>query len=328
MARKTIIVVWLVALAFAPFCLVEAQQPTKVPRIGFLIAGSRSAYTTRVDALRQGLRDLGYIEGQNIVIESRYADGKENRLPDLAAELVQRKVEVIIATGTQASSAAKKATTTIPIVMGAAGDPVGTGLVASLARPGGNVTGLASISPDVSGKRPELLMEVIPKVSLVAVLSIFNDPTSALQLKETQEAVRSLRVHLQMVELGESNDFDSIFGAAKKARAGALDVLSSTFITAHRKEILVSAAKNRLPAIYDDREFTEAGGLMSYRTNRVDMYRRAATYVDKVLKGAKPGDLPVERPMKFEFVINLKAAKQIGLTIPQSVLFRADNVIK
>jgi putative ABC transport system substrate-binding protein len=262
------------------------------------------------------------------VIESRYADGKENRLPDLATELVQRKVEVIITTGTQASSAAKKATTTIPIVMGAAGDPVGTGLVASLARPGGNITGLASISPDVRGKRLELLMEVVPKVSLVAVLSISNDPTSALQLKETQEAARSLGVHLQMLELGESNDFDSIFGAAKKARAGALDVLSSAFITAHRKEILEYAAKYRLPAIYDDREFTEAGGLMSYGTNRIDMYRRAAVYVDKILQGRKPADLPVEQPKKFEFIINLKAAKQIGLTIPPNVLARADKVIK
>jgi len=306
----------------------EAQQPNKVHRIGFLIAGSRSAYTTRVDAFRQGLRDLGYIEGQNIVIESRYADGKENRLPDLATELVQRKVEVIITTGTQASSAAKKATTTIPIVMGAAGDPVGTGLVASLARPGGNITGLASISPDVSGKRLELLMEVVPKVSLVAVLSISNDPTSALQLKETQEAARSLGVHLQMLELGESNDFDSIFGAAKKARAGALDVLSSAFITAHRKEILEYAAKYRLPAIYDDREFTEAGGLMSYGTNRIDMYRRAAVYVNKILQGRKPADLPVEQPKKFEFIINLNAAKQIGLTIPPNVLARADRVIR
>jgi putative ABC transport system substrate-binding protein len=306
----------------------EAQQPTKVHRIGFLIAGSRDAYTTRVDAFRQGLRDLGYIEDQNIVIESRYADGRENRLPDLAAELVQRKVEVIIATGTQASLAAKKATTTIPIVMGAAGDPVATGLVASLARPGGNVTGLASISPDISGKRLELLMEVVPKVSLVAVLSISNDPTSALQLKETQEAARSLGVHLQMLELGESNDFDSIFGAAKKDRAGALDVLSSAFMTAHSKEILEYAAKNRLPAIYDDRGFTEAGGLMSYGTNRADMYRRAAQYVDKILKGTKPADLPVEQPTKFEFIINLKAAKQIGLTIPPNVLARADKVIR
>ena len=311
-----------------PLSWAEAQQAKKVPRIGILLAGSSSSFSSQIEAFRQGLRDLSYIEGKNLVVEYRYAEGKEDRLPDLASDLVRLKVDVIVVGGGLATSAAKNATRTIPIVMGAASDPVGTGLVASLARPGGNVTGFTILSPELSGKRLELLMETVPGIPRVAVLSHSANPASGLMLRETQEAARSLGLQLQVLEVQGANDFDSAFGAAKKARAGALNVLSSAFFTAQRKQLVELAAKNQLPAIYHHEAFVEAGGLMFYGTSIVDLFRRAAYYVDKILKGAKPADLPVEQPTKFEFVINLKVAKQIGLTIPPNVLARADKVIK
>ena len=308
--------------------IVDAQQAKKVPRIGWLLGTSpSSANTARIEAFRQGLRDLGYIEGQNLIIEYRYAEGKADRFPDLAAELVHLKVDVIFAGSTSSVQAAKKATTTVPIVSVTA-DPVALGLVASLARPGGNVTGLTNFTSELAGKRLELLKETIPRVSRVAVLFYPDAPSAALRMRETEAAAPSLGIKLQPVEVREPNDFEHAFSALKKERADALFPLRSPFITNQVKRIVELAAKNRVPGMYDEREFAEAGGLMSYGTSITDLYRRAATYVDKILKGTKPADLPVEQPMKFEFVINLKTAKQIGVTIPQSVLFRADKVIK
>ena len=305
---------------------VDAQQPAKVRRIGRL--GTGSSADPYSDAFRQGLRELGYVEGQNIVIEYRYADGKNDRLPDLAADLVRLKVDVILVGGSQAILAVKKATTTIPVVMGAASDPVGTGLVASLARPGGNITGLTLLSPELSGKRLELLKEVVTGSSRVAVLSDASNPGANLMLDETREAGKSLGLKLQIREVCGANDFDSIFAAFKKERAQAVNVLSSSFFNAHRNKIVALATNHKLPAIYSNDDFIEDGGLMSYGANISALYRRAAIYVDKILKGAKPADLPVEQPTKFELVINLKAAKQIGLTVPPNMLARADKVIK
>jgi ABC-type uncharacterized transport system substrate-binding protein len=304
----------------------EAQQPKKVPRIGLLSPYSLSA-AVRIEAFWQGLRDLGYVEGQNIVIEHRYAEGNLDRLPALAAELVRLKVDVIFAMTTPAVLAAKKATTTVPIVT-VSGDPVGFGLVASLARPGGNITGLANLTPELVGKRLGLLTEVVSRVSRVAVLWNPDSPGAALRMRETEAAAASLGLKLQPVEVRGPNDLAHAFSAMKKERADALVPLRSPLIQDQRKQITELAAKNRLPAMYDRRDFTEAGGLMSYGAMGADLDRRAATYVDKILKGAKPADLPVEQPTKFELVINLKAAKQIGLNIPQSVLYKADKVIK
>ena len=305
-----------------------AQQPKKVPRIGYLTGGSRSSTSPLTEAFRQGLRELGYVDGQNIAIEERF--GSAETFPELAAELVRRKVDVIVVAGGASALAAKNATKTIPIVMTVVGDPVGTGVVASLSRPGGNVTGLSTMAPELSGKRLELLKEVVPGLSRVAVFANPISPSLALMLTETRDAARSLGLQLQIVEVpgAGSGDFESAFRTAAKARAGAVDVLSSNAWFIQRKTLVELAAKNRLPAIYDDRGIVESGGLISYGPDRSDLNRRAATYVDKILKGRKPADLPVEQPMKFELVINLKAAKQIGLAIPQSVLYRADKVIK
>jgi putative tryptophan/tyrosine transport system substrate-binding protein len=305
----------------------QAQQPTKVPRIGYLVASNPSPASARIEAFRQGLRDLGYIEGQNLIIEYRYAEGKLDRLPELAAELVRLKVDAIFVTSTSAVQAAKKATTTVPIVS-VSGDPVGLGLVASLARPGGNVTGLANLTSELAGKRLELLKEVLPSVSRVAVLWNPVASSSALRMRETEAAAPSLGIKLQPVEVREANDFERAFSALKRERADALFPLRSPFISNHVKRIVELAAKNRVPGMYDASEFPEAGGLMSYGTMLPDLDRRAAVYVDKILKGAKPVDLPVEQPTKFELVINLKTAKQIGLTIPPNVLARANRVIK
>jgi putative ABC transport system substrate-binding protein len=305
----------------------HAQQPTKVPRIGYLVASNPSPASARIEAFRQGLRDLGYIEGQNLIIEYRYAEGKLDRLPELAAELVRLKVDAIFVTSTSAVQAAKKATTTVPIVS-VSGDPVGLGLVASLARPGGNVTGLANLTSELAGKRLELLKEVVPSVSRVAVLWNPVASSSALRMRETEAAAPSLGIKLQPVEVREANDFERAFSALKRERADALFPLRSPFISNHVKRIVELAAKNRVPGMYDASEFPEAGGLMSYGTMLPDLDRRAAVYVDKILKGAKPVDLPVEQPTKFELIINLKTAKQIGLTIPPNVLVRADKVIK
>ncbi len=306
----------------------QAQQPKKVPRIGFLAASSAENLKSRLAAFQQGLRELGYVEEKNIVIEYRYAAGNFERLPDLAAELVRLKMDVLVAEGAPAAHAAKNATSVMPIVIGNAADPVGTGLVASLARPGGNITGLSDFNLAVVTKRLELLKEVVPSVSRVAVLLNPANPTNPLQLKEIQAVAPTLGVTLLSMEVKGPDDIEPAFATMKKERAAALIVFGDPMFGTHRTRIVGLAAKSRLPAIWSLSGYVEAGGLMSYGTNFDDLYRRAAVYVDKILKGTKPADLPVEQPMKFEFVINLKAAKQIGLTIPQSVLYRADKVIK
>ena len=279
-----------------------------------------------LNAFRQGLRELNYVEGRNISLEYRSAEGRANRLFDLAAELVRLKVDVMVAITSLGVRAAKQATSTIPIVMGGVDDAVEQGFVASLARPGGNITGISSLNPDLSGKRLELLKEAFPKVVRIAVLR--EAVGSASSLRVTTEAARVLGVQLQILELRDPNEIDSAFAAMTRERAGALDVLPGLMITGYMRQIVDLASKARLPAILPDGQFVESGGLMSYGPSRPEIYRRAATFVDKILKGRKPADLPVEQPMKFEFIINLKAAKQIGLTIPPNVLARADKVLK
>jgi putative ABC transport system substrate-binding protein len=320
----------LCAMLFALCLPAEAQQPTKVPRIGYLASGAAAnEHSARADAFRQGLRDLGYVEGKNIAFEYRRAEGKLVQLPDLAAELVGLKVDIIVAGGNSAIRAAKNATTTIPIVMPHSGDPVVDGFVASLARPGGNITGLTS-SPgyELSGKRLELLKETVPKATRVAVLRDPNNPGTALSFKETETAARTLKVHVESVEVRGSKDFETAFRTVAAKRADALLVLAGGLFNTHRVRIVTLAANSRLPTMYNEQEYVLAGGLMAYATNFTDLYRRAAIYVDKILKGTKPADLPVEQPTKFELIINLKAAKQIGLTIPPNVLVRVDKVIK
>jgi putative tryptophan/tyrosine transport system substrate-binding protein len=324
----------LLALGAAPLAA-EAQQAAKVARIGYLSPNLASSPHLR-DAFLQGLRDLGYVEGRNLVIEYRDAEGKFERLPalaaDLAAELVALKVDVIfVGGGTRVTLAAMQATKTIPIVFTGVGDPVESGLVTSLARPGGNVTGLSSLGPELVGKRLELLKQAVPGVDRVAVLWLpgaLGERTDKDMLTGVDVAARALGVRLQFVEARGPDEFARAFSDMTNARAGALTVLpSNRFLREHRR-LVDLAAKNRLPAVYISREFVDAGGLMSYGANEPDLFRRAATYVDKILKGAKPGDLPVEQPTKFELVINLKTAKALGLTIPQSVLAHADEVIQ
>ena len=307
---------------------VQAQQAAKVPRIGFLGATSASTNAARMEAFRLGLRELGYTAGKNVVIEYRWAEGKSERLPDLAAELVRVKVDVIVTAGPAATRPAQQATSTIPIVMAFDNDPVGSGFIASLARPGGNITGLSALAPELSGKRLELLKEVARKVSRVAVFGTSTQPGVAQALKETELAAAALKVELQNLNVLEPKDIESAFRAANKGRADAVLVLTSPVIFSQRTQISDLGARNHLPAIFPQSEFVEDGGLMSYAPNYADLFRRAATYVDKILKGTKPADLPVEQPTKFEFVINLNAAKQIGLTIPPNVLARADRVIR
>ena len=316
------------ALVLAVAVIAEAQQPKKVPRIGILPPGPISERVHLWDAFRQGLRELGYVEGQNFTLVFPSGEVKPERLPHLAAELVSLKVDVIVAAATVAVQAAKEATKTIPIVTPITTDPVETGLVASLARPGGNITGLSYMSSDLSGKRLDLLKEVVPKVFRIAVLSSPSSANAPPQMRETEAAARSLGLQLQPLEVRGLDDFERVFQAAIKERAGALITLDDAFVFTHRTRIVKLAATSRLPAIYGFREFVDAGGLMSYAANLADMYRRAATYVDKILKGTNPADLPVEQPKKFEFIVNLKAAKQIGLTIPPNVLVRADKVIR
>jgi putative tryptophan/tyrosine transport system substrate-binding protein len=316
------------ALLFALCVPAEAQQARKVPRIGYLTATSLSSNVARIDAFRQGLRELGYVEGKNIVIEWRSGEGKLERQGELAAELVRLKVDVIITSGPTITRAAKEATVTIPIVMAFDSDPIGNGFIASLARPGGNITGLSALAPELSGKQLELLKEIVPTLSRVAVLGNSNEPANPKTLKEIELAAGAFGVQLQSLDVLGPNDIDTAFRAATKAHVDALVVLVSVVLTDHRTQIANLALKGRLPAIYYSRQFVEAGGLMSYAASFTDLSRRAATYVDKILKGARPADLPVEQPTKFEFVINLKAAKQIGLTIPPNVLARADRVIK
>ena len=305
-----------------------AQQPKKVPRVGFLGGSSAAAYSGFIDAFRKGLRELGYVEGQNIEMEYRYGDGKRDRLPDLSADLIRLKVNVIVVSGSLAIGALKNATKTIPIVMTTVEDPVAQGFVDSLARPGGNITGLTNLAPELSGKRLELVKETLPKIARVAVLWDPEGPGPAVAFKETQAVAPSMGLQLQSLQVRSLNDFEGAFKAATAQRSGALIVLQSFLTNAHRQRIVDLARTHRLPGMYTQREYVEVGGLMSYAPGYTDIYRRAATYVDKILKGTKPADLPVEQPMKFEFVINLKTAKQIGLTIPQSVLFRADKVFK
>jgi len=326
--RKTDVVSVLLVLLFAVAVIAEAQQPAKVPRIG-LLGNSASTNPARNEAFRQGLRDLGYVEGKNIGIEWRFWEGKQDRQRPMAAELARLKVDVIVAVGTGDIRAAKEASATIPIVMISGGDAVGSGLVASLASPGGNVTGLATLRPELSGKRLELLKEIVPRLSRVAVFTSPGRGDHAQILKELNLAAGPLGVQLQHLDIRSPKDFESAFRDAAKGRAEAVLVrVSGSILFAHRTKVLQLAVKGRLPAIYESAEEVEAGGLMSYGLNTNDSYRRAATYVDKILKGAKPADLPVEQPKKFEFVINLKAAKQIGLTLPPNVLARADRVIR
>jgi putative ABC transport system substrate-binding protein len=327
MSRRMVVFVLFIAV-LALTHLAHAQQAKKVPRIGFLATVSPSTILARVEAFRQGLRELGYVEGKNIVIEYRYAEGKLDRLSELAAELVRLKVDVIVTAGPVPTRAAKEVTVTIPIVMGFDDDPVGSGFVASLARPGGNITGLSTLSPEISGKQLELLKEIIPKLSRVAVLGTSTRPGNAQELREVELAAGALGVKLQYVDVLSPKDIEPAFQAARKGRADALLVLGSPVLISYRKQLVDLAVKNRLPAIYNRSEFVEDGGLMTYGVSVTDLFRRAATYVDKILKGAKPADLPIEQARKFELVINLKAAKQIGLTIPPNVLARADKVIK
>jgi putative ABC transport system substrate-binding protein len=324
------ILIWLLATIFlATASFAHAQQPTKVSRIGLLHAGTPESPSRRIEALRQDLRELGYVEGKHIIIEYRFAEGKADRLPDLAAELVRLKVEVIVTSGGPASQAAKKATTMIPIVMAGVGDPVRLGLVESLARPGGNITGITDLGPELIGKRLEVLKEAVPRVSRVAFLLNAAAGSRQIMLTEAEAAAQNLGVKLQAIEVqGPNPDFDDAFRAAANERVGAVITSPDPFIASHRKQVLELLAKRRLPTMHPTAAWTEAGGLMSYGTDFPDLYRRAATYVDKILKGTKPADLPVQRPTKFEFIINLKTAKQIGLTIPSNVLARADRVIR
>ncbi len=308
--------------------MAHAQQAKKVPTIGYLAVSTASAHAPRVDALWQGLRGLGYAEGQNIVIEHRYAEGDERRLSELAAELVRLKVDAIVTTGTQGSLAAKHATKTIPIVMTTGSDPVARGIIASLAQPGGNITGLASDVGDLAGKRLELLTETVPKVSRVGVLWNPADPGAAANFKGTETMARALGVQIYSLEVRSAKDFDVAFKAATARRVYALTVLSSGNINTHRIQIVDFANKSRLPTMFAQAALVRAGGLMFYGSNTPDLYRRAAGYVDKILKGAKPADLPVEQPSKFDLVINLKTAKALGLKIPAHLLMEADRVIE
>ena len=318
----------LVLLALLTPRAAEAQQAGKVYRIGFLGNSTAALEGTLVGQFREGLRDLGYIEGRNILIEYRWADGKYERFPALIAELAALKVDVIVTAGTPAAVAVKKTTPSIPLVMAAVGDPIGVGLVASLARPGGNVTGLSAIAPELEGKRLELLREVVPKLSHIAVLWNPDNPFQAGSLKETKTAAQMLGIKVQLLGVRFSEELPAAFAAILKERPGALLVLADRIFLHNRARIVGFEVSHRLPGVYAYRELVEAGGLMSFGPSYAGMHRRAAYYVDKILKGAQPSDLPVEQPTKFDFVINLKTAKALGLTIPPSLLLRADQVIE
>jgi putative ABC transport system substrate-binding protein len=322
-----LIVILALGLLVAPLAA-EAQQTKPIPRLGFLASASADVTKSLLAALQQGLHELGYMEGKNILIESRYAAGDFAKLPDLAGELVHLPVDVILTEGAPAAQAVQQRTTTIPIVIGNAGDPMGIGLVASLARPGGNITGLSQMSPELMGKRLELLKEMVPSASRVAVLFNPANPTSPPQWKDLQAAAAALGVTLLPWEVKEADDIDRAFTAMSKEHVEALLVVGDPMFGTHVRRIIEPAAQSPLPAIYSNRGFVDAGGLMSYGTNFDDLYRRAATYVDKILKGASPADLPIEQPTKFDFVINLKTAQALGLTIPPTLLFQADAVIR
>ena len=327
MIKKTFVSL-LTTFLLATISLAEAQPAKKVFRIGLLSGNRPSPMPSNIEAFRQGLRELGYVEGQNITVEYRFAEGKEERYAILAAELVNLGVDVIVTFGTQATVAAKQATSTIPILVGNAGDLVGEGLVASLARPGGNITGFTGVDPDLSAKRLQLLREILPKVSRVAVLYHGGPGGDQEELRETQTAAKTLGVQIQPLQVLEPDQFQRAYTAMTKERAQALIIFVGSFIAFHRKDLLELAAKIRIPTMCGNPEWSEAGGLISYGNDRRDQFRRVATYVDKILKGTKPADLPVQQPMKYELVINLRPAKQIGVTIPPNVLARADKVIK
>jgi putative ABC transport system substrate-binding protein len=324
--KKLLLITALMLFAAFP---AQAQQPRKAPRIGVLLSGSRSSSLTNINAFRQGLRELGYFEGQNLFIEYRYAEGKTDRFPELATELVRLNVDVIVTASTPAIRAVQHATKIIPLVMANVGDPVAQGFVVSLARPGGNITGFTNLSPDLSTKRLELLKEASPKVLRVAIF--WNAAQHGPAMKEVETAAYSLRVQLRPLEVRGPNDLEMVFEAVMRERAEALITMPNPLLRLDyrtRMRLVDFTLKNRLPSMYEGREYVEAGGLMSYGQDDTGNYRRAATYVDKILKGANPADLPVEQPTKFELVINLGAAKRIGLTIPPNVLAQADKVIR
>jgi ABC-type uncharacterized transport system substrate-binding protein len=329
MSTKILVLFCLLTTVLLFTGLTGAQQLTKVPRIGYLAISSRSTSPSRIEAFRQGLRELGYVENKNIVIEWRSGEGNRERVPALAAELVRLKVEVIVTGGPGSTRPAMEATKTIPIVMAQADDPVAEGFVASLARPDGNVTGLSNLDSELSGKRLELLKEIIPRLSRVAAFAGERYSANAQLLKDVELVAGTLAVKLQRVNVLEPKDIEPAFRTAMTARADAILMLvGGPLLNSHGKQIADFAIKSRLPVIYERPNDVDVGGLMSYSANIDELYRRAATYVDKILKGAKPAELPVEQPKKFEFIINLKAAKQIGLTIPPNVLARADRVIR
>ena len=316
------------ALLLALSLQAEAQPLKKIPRIGYLEGGPLSAHTARMEAFRQGIRELGYEEGKNIVIDWRFGDSKVDRLSVLATELVGLNVTLIVTGGTGPTRAAKAATSTIPIVMAQDNDPVTSGVVASLSRPGGNITGLSNFAPELSSKRLEILREVVPKLSRVAVLGSSTGASNALVMRELELGAKVLGVKLQYLDILEPKDVETAFRAATNGQANGVTTFASAMVVSQRAQIVELAAKNRLPGIYHNSQFAEAGGLLFYGVNVLDLDRRAAIYVDKILKGAKPADLPVEQPTKFELVINLKTAMQIGLTIPPNLLARADKVIR
>ena len=323
---KTVLL--LIGFVLATIHVAEAQQPAKLPRIGFQTDSAASTITARIEAFRQGLRELGYVEGKNIIVEWRSAEGRAERRSEIAAEFVRLNLDVIVSAGPAVTRALREATSTIPIVMAQDTDPVGSGFVATLARPGGNITGLSSLAPEISGKQLEILKEIVPKVSRVAVIGNSTIPGDAQGLRETVLAAGSFEVYLRYLDVVHPKDLETALRAAAKGRADALLFLGNPILNTHRQQVVELAAKHRLPATYARPEFVEAGGLIYYGTSYNDLARRAAIYVDKILKGAKAADMPVEQPTKFEFVINLKTAKQIGLAIPPSVLARADKVIK
>jgi len=327
MIRKLFLI--LVELTLASVQIAHAQQAAKIPRIGYMSGtGDLSNPGANTEAFRQGLRDLGYIEGKNIIlVEYRYIEGKRDQLPRITAELVQLKIDVLVVTNPASTRAAKQATKTIPIVMVTTNDPVATGLVSSLPRPGGNITGITRLTRELSGKRLELFKEAVPAISRLAVL--WTKGSTRTSVKDNEPAARALKIQLQSLEVKSPDpDLEGAFQAAVKGRADALITIVNTLLDPYTKRIADLAIKNRLPSMYERSDYVEAGGLMSYAASDDDLWRRAAVYVDKILKGAKPADLPIEQPTKFEFVINLKTAKQIGLTIPPNVLARADRVIK
>ena len=318
----------LCALLF-PHCFsVQAQQPAKIPRIGFQSDSPFTSIAARIDGFRQGLHEFGYIEGKNIIIEWRSSEGKTERRNEIAAELVRLKPDVIVSAGPSVTRALREATTTIPIVMAQDSDPVGNGFVASLAKPGGNITGLSAQASEMSGKKVEIMKEIVPKLSRMAIIGNSTEPGDALALRETVRAAGAYQIYLSYLDVQDAKDIEPVIRTAAKGHADALMVLGNPIFNLQRQQVIDLVVKHRLPATYTQPEYVEAGGLMTYGTNYPELFRRAATYVDKILKGAKPADLPVEQPKKFELIINLKAAKQIGLTIPPSVLARADKVIR